>query len=520
MKHMLGFLILFSVLMSATGCGKGVREGHQVFVLGLDGADFRLIDPWLRNGDLPNLKSVMDSGSSGMLKSTIPAISPAAWTSAITGKNPGKHGIFDFFYRKPGTMESAVTTSMNNSEKTIFEIAGDYGKKTISANIPLTYPPRTIKNGIQISGIPRPDSGFVYPPEMESEILHQGYKNDLFDAHPQPGTEETYLDAARAVRQSRIDFALPILKKGDWDLFWLTLMGTDVMEHYYWKYMDPEHPEYDPDAPEKLKNALHDFWIETDKAVGLMRDALPEGTIFVIMSDHGMAPVYREFRVSDWLVENGYLGIDPRKIKAYPFFSVGGNIFIYLKGREPNGVIEPGEEYRRLTREIADKLKQTRNPQTGEAVVQDIFLKDELFSGTHLDAAPDIAFTAVPGYFVCRGEFRTKNLEIFGPLSMVFEAYHRPEGILAISGDPVKSGYRFAESSIYDVTPTIMHLMGLPVHKDMDGGVLEELLQEYYVKAHPVAFKEVKKKDKKPPELEPELSEEFLEKMKSLSYVQ
>jgi len=106
-------------------------ESKRVFVIGLDGATFDLIDPWVSEGRLPNLKRILDKSTYGRLESTIPPITPPAWTSFMTGVNPGKHGVWDFFTLEPNSFKKALVNSSNVRSKKFWDLAGERGKKNI-----------------------------------------------------------------------------------------------------------------------------------------------------------------------------------------------------------------------------------------------------------------------------------------------------------------------------------------------------------------------------------------------------
>ena len=138
--------------------------------MGLDGATFDLLGPWIEEGELPTLRKILDKSSYGWLESTIPPISPPAWTSFMTGVNPGRHGIYDFIGFKPNSFEKVLLNSTHIRSKRFWDIAGERGRRSILLHIPLTYPPQKVE-GVMISGIPAPPRGeFIYPEEMGKEL--------------------------------------------------------------------------------------------------------------------------------------------------------------------------------------------------------------------------------------------------------------------------------------------------------------------------------------------------------------
>ena len=137
-------------------------ENRKVMVIGLDGATWDLLEPWARNNKLPALKELMEKGCYGPLESTIPHVTPPAWTSMTTGKNPAKHGVFDFIgiKRKKDGWNLSLYTSRSKRSREIWDYLNG---KSIVVNVPLTYPPREI-NGIMVTG--------MYTPDIHLSLIH------------------------------------------------------------------------------------------------------------------------------------------------------------------------------------------------------------------------------------------------------------------------------------------------------------------------------------------------------------
>ena len=123
---------------------------NRVFILGWDGATFDLIEPWVAEGKLPNIARIMSSGVHGRLRSTLPPMTFPAWSSFMTGKNPGKHGILEFFLRRPGTFEEMAVNQRLRDSRAIWDLLGDAGIRSLVTNVPCTYPPEEI-DGVMIS---------------------------------------------------------------------------------------------------------------------------------------------------------------------------------------------------------------------------------------------------------------------------------------------------------------------------------------------------------------------------------
>ena len=149
-------------------------ERERVLVIGIDGATFDLLTPWMEEGFLPNLAALMGSGSHGPLRSTIPPITASAWTSFQTGKNPGKHGLFDFTQYRPGSYETSYVNASSVLAEPLWQVLSRQGKRVVVINVPVTYPPRPV-NGYLISGMltPSMDVEFTYPPDLYQQMVRE-----------------------------------------------------------------------------------------------------------------------------------------------------------------------------------------------------------------------------------------------------------------------------------------------------------------------------------------------------------
>ena len=170
---------------------------NRVLVIGLDGGTWDLMEPWMAEGGLPNLKRLRDGGVSGRLASTIHPVTTPAWTSFLTGQQQGRHGIYDHVHRRPGTYKLDLTNASMIKSPTIFDHLGRHGLRSVSLNVPYTFPPRPI-SGAMVSGLFATVTGpeITYPPELFAEIARvaPGYVVHP-DFDPQaPDPLQRYLD--------------------------------------------------------------------------------------------------------------------------------------------------------------------------------------------------------------------------------------------------------------------------------------------------------------------------------------
>jgi predicted AlkP superfamily phosphohydrolase/phosphomutase len=544
-------------------------ENFRVLVIGLDGGTFDLILPWVQKGHLPVFKKLMQEGTWGELQSTMPPLTGPAWSSFITGKNPGKHGIYDFMHRNPKGYNWITFNATQRSGISFWRLLGDHGKKVIVFNVPGTYPPEKV-NGVLISGYLTPPtaSDFVFPAELKSELEEEiGYRSTFYPgATYSLGREERFIQAIEEMtdRTSRVmDF---LMKRFPWDCFVGVFQSPDLLQHCLWK--DLGHPTFGA--------AFLRLYEKIDRHLGKLLSLLDERTILVILSDHGFGDLKKQIFLNTWLLSKGFLklrpnltgkikktifnmGLVPMKIhqlsvrlgidfsdkmmekkkslfsflgrvvlsledvdwertKAYAMGNMG-YISINLQGREPKGCVKPGEDYRKTVDEITEALYDMKDPETGEAIIDRVFSREELYSGPHLSEAPDLFPVPREFRYHLRGDYifiSNHAIEKFWLIS----GGHRPKGVFMAAGQPIKKGARVEGKRIIDIAPTILTYMGVPIPFDMDGKPMLDLFTEEFSMILPPQYTE---SSQEPPLDEKILSEEDQEeirkRLRSLGYV-
>jgi len=423
---------------------------EKVFVLGFDGATFDIMMPMIEQGKLPTLAKIMEDGCHCVLNSTVFTNSAPAWTSFATGKNPGKHSISGFTRLLPGTYQLTLLKGADVKAKTMWEIAGEHGKKSIVMNIPMTYPPKKI-NGLLISGLDTPSlsADFTYPPELKEELLKvvPDYKINLhLGGYLQSNKRRRKaIDVMLSCIRAREKAILHLMDKHPWDLFTVRFNSPDNVQHQFWKFFDKTHPYHDPNSPEELKAAIPTIYEELDRVTASITSRLPEDCTLIIMSDHGAGPrTNKTIRVNEWLQSMGYLtskstekkhksyvyksmekilatllkrvppelkqwlmkifpgtisktwtyfrfpNIDWARTKAFVGETEG--IRINLKKDYPDGIVGK-EEYEALREVIIKEIRKLKDPDTGERVIDIACKREEILSGDHVDEFPDIVTT-------------------------------------------------------------------------------------------------------------------------------
>jgi predicted AlkP superfamily phosphohydrolase/phosphomutase len=426
---------------------------QKVFIIGWDGATFDLIRPWVAAGKLPTIARILESGAHGPLRSSMPPWTFPAWSSFMTGMNPGKHGIFDFTRRQPGKYEVEFVNGGQRRAPSFWNILSRAGRKVVSISVPCTYPPEPV-NGVMISGFDAPglggksaraDSRGMYPPELCDEL------NRKIGGHPMGafiinevnrGTPEIGLDRMIKVVERKAATAKYLMETREWDCFMILFGESDGVGHHFWKYCDPKSPLFQ-EHPAELRNSILRVYQALDRETGELLSRLPADTTLLMMSDHGFGGT------GDWIVhpncwlhKRGTLqfrgraahwrsrvldGIKLRAVALLPailkrlIYRIGRRglgslesrvrygmidwentqayfeenpyyptLWINLKGRQPKGIVEPGRQYEELRDRLIGELTDWRHPESGEPIVERAFRREEVYSGPCVEQAPDI----------------------------------------------------------------------------------------------------------------------------------
>ena len=287
-------------------------NNKKIFVFGIDGATFDIINPMIAEGKLPNLARMMQTGSHGDLTSTIPPNSSVAWTSFATGKNSGKHGIYYFREKKVGSYERPLISSRSIKSKTVWKILSEQGKKVGVINVPVTYPPDGV-NGYLISGLLAPDrnSVFTYPPGLHLELLEElgdyPLDNEAEIMHRLSGDELAAFQHLIYSTKKVMEATFYLMRKFEWNFFITVPTIVDRVQHIAWKYMLPEFREKNAALCQKFENTIEVSYRIVDEQLGRLRASLDSNTILIVMSDHGFGPISYKFYINRWLQKLGLL---------------------------------------------------------------------------------------------------------------------------------------------------------------------------------------------------------------------
>ena len=309
-----------------------MEKPYKLLVIGLDGATFDLMLPWIDQGLLPHLGSLIDQGAWSRLESTTPPITPCAWSSFMTGMNPGKHGLFDFVEPVPGEHGFRFTNASSRRAPSLWKLIGQHDRRVGVVNVPMTYPPERV-NGYMLSGLDTPHerSAYSYPGELRDELHATGipYRVDLRhlgDMRTDRRRDRRLADLhemetirTRAVKHLR--------KTTPVDFNMVVYIASDQVQHHFWHYMDSSHDKYDARGAAKYGNAIRDTYVHLDHLIGEVLDDVDDDTIVIIMSDHGFGPVKNtRLRLNQLLAEEGLLSFASESQTGRQFRALTGRI--------------------------------------------------------------------------------------------------------------------------------------------------------------------------------------------------
>jgi predicted AlkP superfamily phosphohydrolase/phosphomutase len=282
--------------------------------IGLDGATWNILRPRMDAGLLPNLKRLADAGAMGEMDSIYPPETPAAWPSFMTGKNPGKHGAFDFLVYNPETKTERPVNARLRAGKTIWEYLSAAGKTCLILNVPTTYPVVPIK-GALISDFLTPSDArdYAHPVELVEELEKEYGRYPLFfetmsfvSAHSEKNARQ-FLDELEFMDGTKFEVCAKLFDRYQPDFTMLHIWGTDRLQHELWNWFDPEHPAYDPKMAEKFGPRIEAYYQLCDRWVGTLSDKVgPDGITFVI-SDHGFGPTHYFIDLNSFLLREGFI---------------------------------------------------------------------------------------------------------------------------------------------------------------------------------------------------------------------
>ncbi len=535
---------------------------QPTLLIGLDGATFTVLDDLMAKGLMPFLKSFTERGVKAGLNSTPNPLTPPAWTTIMTGRTPGNHGIFDFIFAEQRKSDYYFTLSSFSDIKTetIWSIVSRFEGSATTLNYPLMAPPPPI-NGTVVPGLVswRHLRRHVYPRERFDELKtipgfdprELAWDFDMEKKAAQ-GISETEYEAWADFHISRerqwFNVTRYLMQNHPTDLMSILFDGPDKMMHMGWRFIDPDNfPENPTPFDLKMRGLMQKYYIELDGFLAELVELAGPQTRVIMVSDHGFGPTWEVFRVNTWLAEQGYLtwrkfddNMDEKDKAA--FDKVKDKHFVlldwdkttaYARSTTSNGIYiqvsyapgEPGvpvEDYYDFREGIIEKLATLVDPESGERIVKDVLRKEEFFPGDHGEQAPDLTLVMRDHSFVSILD----KYPIVCPRPVI-DGTHYPVGVFMAAGPGIKQGVALPQLEIAQVAPAVLYSLGMDIPKNFESPVPTSVFEDNFVTENPVRIgaatlppKIALNQDGEVLRFEAEEEEQLMKQMQALGYME
>jgi predicted AlkP superfamily phosphohydrolase/phosphomutase len=523
---------------AAMGQETVAEGGSRVLLVGLDGATFAMLDPWIERGLLPNLQKLISEGTRAPLRSVIPPITGPAWVSFSTGVHPGKHGIFDFRKRVPGRPERQLISALDVQVPTVWEMLAEAGFPVGLINLPVTYPPSD-RTSFHLTDMLTPGSAasFCHPPSLYEELRPDlgEYLIDLPEGLKQgPGDVERYLEAFTECTRQRTRYTEHLLRTRPWKVATVVFVSLDRIQHLLWDILSDEFVVFRRNAETiKLKEQAERYVTLLDDCVGRVLAAAPPDTDVLIVSDHGFGPLRKQLKINQWLARHGLLVPSRRRGKIGRLLVAAGVLRLRqrmrpmlarlrsLRARAPKdatktrayspsvtelrpfwrwinwaktrayaaSITEMGVYVNLQGREVYGSVPPEEYEQVRDEIIACLQELSDPQTGkpmfVHAVRREEVfsgghCDRAPDVIFALRNGECTVDVRLEGPLFepaswTAWTGTHRLDGIFIARGPRIRGGAPLAKAEIVDIAPTVLHLCGLVAPSHMDGRALTEL---------------------------------------------
>jgi predicted AlkP superfamily phosphohydrolase/phosphomutase len=501
-------------------------------VVGLDAACWEYLDPLLQGGRLPNLASLIGRGVCGSLQSTMPPITPVAWSSLVTGVNPGKHGVFEWVRREAESHRWTPVSARDRVGTPVWARLNEAGVRVGVINVPLTYPVQPL-DGFLVCGFSTPESvrELTHPPELLAEIeAGSGAYRPTVDADPDAGDPDALYTAEREHQAQIVEIAAALSEKQGVDVLMLNLMLLD-------------HTNHSAPGMDLVERAM----VDTDADLGeLLAEFSPDNVL--VISDHGARRVKGVFLLGAWLADRGFLTREdrPREQRAqvlnyvlqqwldgpsglperarryllrqvlhwlppwltswvwqaierdiplalmqiqtldrfvpsatdvYPVGANRGSFRLNLAGREPEGILD-NEASEPTLEKLEAALRTVLDPDTGAPLFGDLHRARDLYDGPFAGDAPDLVgdyygsdwgmVSTLPGLHSRTSTYFLESDRWYGD--------HSRDGIYVFAGRDFRHHSARERARLLDIPATLLYLYDVPQPEDYDGRPLTQTL--------------------------------------------
>jgi len=492
-------------------------------LFGLDGATFDVLDDLVERGVMPYLGRFMAEGARATLSSTVPPLTPVAWSSLVTGRTPGNHGVTGFFQHASGKGHGLqIVSSRQLRAETIWSVASRQGVRALSLNFVVHQPPPRIDGSVIPGWVPwRWLKRFSHPAGIVERLARELPSFDVkqlamdFDQERKAiaGAPLDDHDAWIALHVERdrqwFNVFQHLLSTERYGLAGIVFDGVDKLQHLLWRYLDPDlEPRHPSREYLQTRQACWRYFEQIDSFLAeTVALAGPEANVFIV-SDHGFTGCRDIVFINTWLERRGYLtwkpdvpvvsdgddrcealepdfyelsAFDMSRTWAYALTSASNGIHIAVRGERDDAGIPP-ETYERFRADLIDQLlTDCADPGTGEPLVTDVTTREGAFGGPHMSLAPDLTLTLRDHGFVSVRR---------GP--SVLEARpgvvgtHHPRGVFVARGPRILPARLAEPLQIVDVMPTALYVSGLAIPEDVDGRVVAEMFEADDLRQHRV----------------------------------
>jgi len=482
----------------------------ETIVLGLDGANWNLLDPWLAEGRLPNIESLREEGVWTDMESVLPPVTCPNWRAYSTGKNPGKLGVF--WWEKIDTDARTLSTPTARSFKSAnyWDYLNEEGLTVGVQNLPMTYPPFEIREYMVAGGPGSDQEAYTHPPELGDRLDDDGYQ-----LHPEtPVTGKDDREEAAALVElidQRLTTFRELLAEEDVDVAHCTVFYINVLQHFFWR-----------------GEPTREAWEVIDEHIGAIRDEYPDATL-VLLSDHGCKDVDTVFYANAWLEQAGYLvtegdtasalsgmGINKKDIsKLAHRLGIHGLVTSLAPEWLTSSIPEDEEGFKReqkldrvdweqssavasgqglvyvidddpeTVEQLVADLESLTN-EDGQPIAREVFTRQQAYSGPYTDEAPDVIFDQRPGVHTSGA---IGSNPVFADAGH-WEAENVRTGLFLADGPSVTADSLAEPISITDIAPTVLHSVDCPVPTDMDGEVLSLFGERPAREREPIPYEE------------------------------
>jgi predicted AlkP superfamily phosphohydrolase/phosphomutase len=452
----------------------------RALVIGLDCAPPELVFERWRD-ELPTIRSLMERGRYGVLRSCDPPITVPAWACMTSSRSPGALGIYGFRNRRDRSYDGlAIADSRSVGAPRVWDLLSERGRPVVVVGVPPSYPVSPV-NGVMISCFLTPDterSQYTYPADLKGEIegLVGRYIVDVEDFRTDD--KERLLADTEEMTETRFRVAEHLLATRPWDLFFMVEIGTDRMHHGFWRFFDRGHRLHEPGN--RFESAILDYYRALDAKIARLLRFADDDTAVLLVSDHGAKRIDGGICVNEWLRREGYLALKEEPAEPTPLradmvdwgrttaWGEGGyycRLSLNVTGREPEGTVAP-EEYERVRNELKTKLEALPDDQ-GRPIGTVAHRPEELYAETN-GIAPDLLVYFGDLYWRSVGLVGTGTLHVVENDTGPDDANHAAEGLYLIAGDGGAAGPG-QERDLLDIAPTLLTLLGEPVPAEMEG---------------------------------------------------